>query len=354
MTRQPTNESLSRVIVIVGLLAVPATACCPVSPGKPVINADQTIILWWDPATKTEHFIRQASFKSEADDFGFLVPSPTQPALVESGNEAFTQLRKLTEPEHIKKPRPTSFGCSDAGRVKAAKTDVQVLEQKLVAGFDAAVLEAKSASALTKWLRDHGYVFSPEVEAWAKPYVDQGWIITALKIAKNPDTKNQNEVTASALRMSFQTDRPLFPYREPDTQEAIKAFNAKNRLLRIYFVSEGRYEGTLTRETPWTGKAAWAGKLSPDDRKNLLTALRLPESTGPTNCFLTEFEDYWPYRKAPADLAFSKSLDQNTFKREPIIEYVSAPFPTDLTCYAVVGVIAGPPLLRRLRRKTTA
>ena len=28
---------------------------------------------------QTQHFIRQASFKSEADDFGFLIPSPTQP-----------------------------------------------------------------------------------------------------------------------------------------------------------------------------------------------------------------------------------------------------------------------------------
>jgi hypothetical protein len=56
---------------------VPITtpACCPVPPsGKPVVNADQTVIMIWDAATKTQHFIRQASFKSAADDFGFLVP----------------------------------------------------------------------------------------------------------------------------------------------------------------------------------------------------------------------------------------------------------------------------------------
>jgi hypothetical protein len=349
------KESLFQVIVIVVLLAVPATACCPVSSGQPVINADQTVILLWDPATKTQHFIRQASFKSEAADFGFLVPSPTQPVLDESGNEAFSQLRKLTEPEKIKKPRPSRWSCSDAARAPTVKAaDVQVLEQKLVAGFDAAVLEATSAEALAKWLRDHGYAFSPEVEAWAKPYVDQGWKITALKVAKNPEAKGKSDLTASALRMSFQTERPLFPYREPDSQVAAKAFNAKNRLLRIYFVSDGRYEGSLTPETPWTGKAVWAGKLSSEDRKQLLSTLRLPESTGPVNYFMTEFEDYWPYRKAPADVMFAKTIDRNEFKRPPIIEYVAAPFPTDATSYAVVGVIALPPLLRRLRRKTTA
>ena len=50
-----------------------------------------------------------------ADDFGFLIPSPTQPTLDESGNEAFAQLRKLTEPEVIKQKRPRSFGCPGRG-----------------------------------------------------------------------------------------------------------------------------------------------------------------------------------------------------------------------------------------------
>ena len=46
--------------------------------------------------------------------------------------------------------------------------------EKLVAGFDAVVLQAGSANALVSWLNEHGYAFSPEVEAWAKPYVIAG------------------------------------------------------------------------------------------------------------------------------------------------------------------------------------
>ena len=79
--------SLGVAILLSALSWSPLPACCPVPPnGKPVVNADQTVILLWDPATKTQHFIRQASFKSGADDFGFLVPTPTQPELDESGN----------------------------------------------------------------------------------------------------------------------------------------------------------------------------------------------------------------------------------------------------------------------------
>ncbi|HTU21342.1 MAG TPA: hypothetical protein VMG10_25030, partial [Gemmataceae bacterium] len=63
--------SLTAVVVAALLEASPTPACCPAPPsGKPVVNADQTVILIWDPVTKMEHFIRKASFKSAADDFG--------------------------------------------------------------------------------------------------------------------------------------------------------------------------------------------------------------------------------------------------------------------------------------------
>ena len=39
-----------------------ARSCCAVSSGKPVVNADQSVIIIWDAATKTQHFIRRASF----------------------------------------------------------------------------------------------------------------------------------------------------------------------------------------------------------------------------------------------------------------------------------------------------
>src|SRR5262249_54142507 len=153
---------------------------------KPVVNADQTVIIIWDAATKTQHFIRQASFTSEADNFGFLVPTPTQPDLNESGNEAFPFLLKLTEPEKQKAPRPSGgMGCGCAGDYKSDKPEgsarpgVNVLEEKLVAGFKAVVLETKSADALVQWLNDNGYAYSPEVKAWAEPYVEAGWKITA-------------------------------------------------------------------------------------------------------------------------------------------------------------------------------
>jgi hypothetical protein len=88
-------------------------------------------------------------------------------------------------------------------------------------------------------------------------------------------------VAASALRLSFKTDRPLFPYREPDPTRQAAALGARHRLLRIYFIAEARYRGELTRDVPWTGRVAWANKLSAGDRQKILDALKLPAATGP-------------------------------------------------------------------------
>jgi len=350
--------ALTGAVLVLPLFAPLTPACCPAPPfGKSVVNADQTVVILWDEAAKTEHFIRKASFKSEADDFGFLVPSPAVPELEESGSAAFPYLQKLTEPETKKVPRPSGgVGCgcggappNDFSRV-ADKADVQVLAEKEVAGLKASVLKTESADALVKWLKENGYAFSPQVEAWAKPYVEAGWMITAFKVIKSKDAAEQARVAATSLRMSFKTDRPLFPYREPDPKDAAKALGANHRLLRIYFVAEARYRGELTKDEPWTGKVAWAGKLADGDRKKALELLKLPENTGPAEWWLTEFEDAWPYRAAPADVTFSRDPDQSTVRRPPILLYVSSPWPTDVTVYAMAAMVIVPPLVRRMRR----
>lgn len=355
--------TLAMALGACGNLVSPAPACCPVPPsGKPVVNADQTVIILWDEVAKTEHFIRKASFKSEADDFGFIVPSPSQPELSESGNESFPYLQKLTEPEIQKVKRPSGGGgcvClpnaqAPAGRAldaNAVKEEARVLEQKLVAGFQATVLEADSADALVTWLKNNGYAFSPAVAAWAKPYIDGKWKFTALKVVKSKESKSDANVAAAALRISFKTDRPLFPYREPDYGNAANQLAARGRLLRIYFVADARYQGELTKDAPWTGNVAWANKVSAENRKKTLDLLKLPETTGPAEWWLTEFEDNWPYKVAPADVYFARAANQQTVKRPPIIQYVAAPLPTDVMTYALVALVVVPPMLNRARRK---
>jgi hypothetical protein len=335
-----------------------APACCPApSENEIVLNADQTVLLIWDAAKKTQHFIRKANFKGKGEDFGFIVPSPTQPELSESGDAAFPYLHDLTKAEVIYKKRPPpGMGCGCAAETKMAASgsgsgmpSTRVLERKEVAGFQAVVLEADTADVLVAWLKENGFAYSPEIAAWAKPYVEKQWKFTALKIAKKKDV---DQVDAAALRISFVTDAPLFPYREPDYKTAGPIYNPGGRTLRIFFVGESRYQGDLAG-TDWTS-ASWSDRLTREQRRHLLEVLKLPETTGPAEWRLTEFVHHWPYRVAPGDVVFSPAADQAILHRPPVTVYTSrANAPLDATALMLVA-LAGYPLWRSRRRAATA
>ena len=92
-------------------------------------------------------------------------------------------------------------------------------------------------------------------------------------------------------------------------------------------------------------------KFLPQDRKKTLDLLKLPETTGPETYWLTEFEDHWPYRVAPADLYFAASVKQETLERPPIIHYVGSPLPGDMAVYALAVVVVLPLYVRRVRSR---
>ncbi len=75
---------------------------------------------------------------------------------------------------------------------------MEVLEQKRVGDYDAAVLAfrkgdgdspERGAEELAKWLAKHGYEAPPAIEPWLAKYVQDGWCVTAFKIA-SPEAKN--------------------------------------------------------------------------------------------------------------------------------------------------------------------
>ncbi len=249
-------------------------ACCPVyALGRDIRIADQKILIVWDPQTRTEHFIREAAFQKPrlatggdseeskaGGDFGFLVPSPSQPRVEEADSSVFGWLEEKIRPRIEVKDRwkvdPFPFLLSPFALRAATKSvdseaippmsAVSVLELKKVAGYEVAVLKASDARELTKWLQDNQYEVRPNLEEWSKPYVEKGWVITAFKY----DT-SANRTEVGGVRMSFETDRPLFPYRVPKDQFADEG---RGNRLRVFVAGPGRAAGTLGdvgEQTAW-------------------------------------------------------------------------------------------------------
>lgn len=107
--------------LLAGLLALPAPSdACGVAPPRDVVVevASESAIIVWDEQTKTEHFIRRATFTAHAPgstpvkDFGFLVPTPSAPALEEVDDSAFTELARVTEPRTEVRAPPSGGGCA--------------------------------------------------------------------------------------------------------------------------------------------------------------------------------------------------------------------------------------------------
>lgn len=342
----------------------PANGCCPAFPhGHPIQIASQRILIAWDPQTKIEHFVREAGFRNPgrnapvvegnrelADDFGFLVPSPTQPSVEAANGEVFQRLEEKTQPRIEYRDQwqvapiaalllPFLLLQSHSRMVPiaspaAVEKSVEVLETKQVAGYDVSVLKASDANALSQWLGEHGYDSRPDLTTWAEPYVAQGWIITAFKYARDAE-----QVEAGAVRMSFTTERPIFPYRVPVDQIAD---SGRGNLLRTYVIGPGRATGTLgagSTATPWNqAKVRYAMPLNSLESE-LLLAGAIPDGSGTISGWLTAFNDpTWP--SGTEDLWFDFDAKAQPFQEVRVVVTKRNFFlPLDLLTLCSVGLV---------------
>jgi len=350
--------ALAALIAALFFVTEPARACAPAPhEGERVSIASEEALIVWNAQKKVEHFVRRASFRTESRDFGFLVPTPSQPKLGEAADDVFERLHELVKPEIILKKRyslePTGFllrSKSEASAVAAA--EVRVLDSQRVAGLDATVLEADSATALGEWLKQHDYSFRKELVAWLEPYVAAHWKITAFKIARG---EAGAAFGTKAVRMSFETERPFYPYREPSDQgkDPLDPLAGGGRKLGVFFVAAEPVDGSLDRAGGWPGRATWAGGL--EDAASLLAGV-LGAAEIPRTPWLTSFEDRSDPRPGSADVFFARAADQSTLRPPPVVkeDVVTIPVPVELVALVVLLGFVGVIVLgvRFLRRRT--
>lgn len=331
------------------LLPAPTHACAPAPPfGHAVTIHGEEALIVWDAAAGIEHFIRRADFETDAPSFGFLVPTPTVPELAEAPNEVFSRLaRHVAPPQHI---RYEASGVEPSCVLLLSRTEdgaaagppaIEVLRHQQVAGYDAVVLAARDPQALVQWLAAHGYAHSDDLAQWAAPYVEQAWTFTAFKLAT---PEGRGGLATSAVRMSFRTDRPFYPYREPQGQR--EGPTPPERTLRVFFVADRRFDGDLPGPPSWPGQTTYARALPKGWLDSSLPGLA-PKAT-----YLTTFIDDSNPRPGTDDLWFSPAEDPSDVIPDPVVHTRRSrvPIPLDLIVLLLLPIGAVVLLLRRRRR----
>ena len=299
MERTQHSFKIARTRALAGTLIALATICSawPCSgvgpPGKPVVFGDQTNIIIWDEANHTEHFIRNANFRSGANDFGFIAPTPGKPHLNEASNQAFYTLAHLA-PVQMYGGAGGGFGGGSAG---AMRSEVQVIQEADVAGYHATTLWSQSAQAINDWMNSHGYVSTPEVEKWAERYTAKGWYLTAFKVID----KTKLAASTGTVRMSFRTRTAFNPFYVPNSN--IQA--DRKGTLRVYFVAVGDYAANIGNIETWQ-RPQWTAPVPEQTASLLAKQVELPDSAIPYGSQVETFVDNNFPRPAADDIYFTK------------------------------------------------
>jgi hypothetical protein len=236
----------------------------------------------------------------------------------------------------------------------------KIVSEQDVAGYHAVVLAADNATALVLWLKENNYESTPELEAWLKPYIAAKWTITAFKLIKPKPSDvvildESKPIVTRAIRMSFATDRPFFPYSEPGDKQRSHVASPCGRTLRVAVLSTGRMQGALADGSPWPGDLLFAGSPKPDTGAvwtvdEWLAFAKLDDRlTLPTT--LTYWRDDSNPRPGTTDLYFSTAPDQSFFRKTEIdyslptlyrIDFSNPLF--DLAGLLIVVLLPGVPL----------
>jgi len=238
-------------------LSHPAYPCAPAPPKdhEIVISEEEALIIW---DGKTQHFLRRGVFESDAEDFGFLVPSPTKPILKDVSDGILSTLAHHTQAKRIVEeywePSWTPFflyilpfHAGDGASIKSV-----VVERTKVAGMDAAILKTEDPASLEQWLVQNHYPFESALKEWAQHYIEKDWYITAFKIDK--EGSRSANIESQLIHMQFDTARPFFPYKEPENPAS-----SADRSLRVFMISPQPPAPQIgDGETRWPGKIVHA------------------------------------------------------------------------------------------------
>lgn len=282
----------------------------------PSLEAEQVLIVH-DPATETEHFVREIVFRDAKEPFGFVVPLPSQPTVTKVEKSPFAALAARFPPEPPEPPGRSAAGSGARGMSNdgaARPREVTVLSKERIGSFTVFVLEATNAGALKKWLDDNDLATTPESDAWLQHYVDLGFYYAAFRYempaAKTPSPAAKTGAKAETVQITFKTPLPYYPYLEPKHPTP----SSNPRVLSVWYMSPQRAVpvAAVKEGSAIAWKRPWAESVKhPDTSLSDLTrlvgaaslgALADPSFDSPDRLVVQTFQDQKRSREGWGDV----------------------------------------------------
>jgi MYXO-CTERM domain-containing protein len=212
-----------QLLTAILLAPAPAHACggffC--NNDTPVDQSAERIVFSVDDDAGTVDTHVQIFYSGAAEEFAWVLPTPTQPELFLSTDRLFTELASRYAPtfqlEWHEEGRcdngwyssPLSGGydfAAESASYDGAGSSVVVVDEARVGPYDTVTLQAESEAALIDWLQEAGYDLPDTLDTALAPYVSFGAYFVALKLAKDEDVGD-----IAPLGMTYAGNRPMIP-----------------------------------------------------------------------------------------------------------------------------------------------
>lgn len=205
-------KRLSFIIAISALL-VPLNALADGAifypPASYNAEIGQRAVIFHDQGVET--LILSIDYEGTAEEFGWIVPTPSQPEVEVSNNDLFDVLADYTYPKKAERLVEIPFFISSVGDV--SKQSITILETKEVGNYESTVLSATNAQDLVGWLEGHGYTYPEGAVEIFDDYINRGWKFTTLKINNQAIAQGGavGEGHVQPLKLTFQSEEIIYP-----------------------------------------------------------------------------------------------------------------------------------------------
>ena len=197
----------------------------------------ETALIVHDKGTETIDMVM--SLNGEASSAAWIMPVPGGTQVSLGNREVFDRLHTITapKPRYVYDWTPGFGGAAKDRGPMAGAGGVTVLRTQVVGPFEVTTLDGTSASSVNSWLVDHGYPSRDALEPTFQGYLDDGWNIVAVKLVPGADATLLAAEGLDALRMTFATDRPIYPIKLSQHAQV-------EQRLRLYVAARHRMDAS--------------------------------------------------------------------------------------------------------------